>query len=227
MTDIKEESLDELPVPINTSFDFNIGPFSFELKRLIEGIIVAGLLCGGLYLITTYLISIPWNYLITAYLFALAAGVYAGVSGINGDSITGYILNMIKFQRKKRVTHYSPRVKSEKRYFTEDVTDDDYVIPRERLEALYHKYVDRNETEIDSIFREEVFDTSTMFFEDDIEVLGKPEELMSKGELRKLARAKKKEAKRQIKLAKKQQKEALKQQKLEKKARGKQNEKAS
>ena len=62
--------------------------------------------------------------------------------------------------------------------------------------------------------KKEELDTSYMFFEDDISYLGKPVELMTKAEKRKLARQLKKKARLEAKQRKKELKDARKKKKI-------------
>ena len=212
----KEDDYQVLPVPMNAEFDFNIGSYTFQIRNLIEGIFIGGTIGILLYLLCSKL-HVPYGTAFTIILFGALGGGYLGIRGINGDTVSGFLLNIIRFQKNRRITHYNPRIKKEKRFFTEDTDDDDYVIPRERLEALYRKVVTRADTEnAKNNLQKEELDTSYMFFEDDISYLGKPAELMSKAEKRKLAR----QLKKQEKLAAKQKKKEAKNDRKKKKIAG-------
>ena len=210
----KEEDYQVLPIPMNTEFDFNIGSYTFQIKNLAEGIAIGGAIGVSLYLLCRRF-AIPYGTAITIILFGTLGGAYLGIKGINGETVPGYLLNIIRFHKKRRITHYNPRIKAEKRFFTEETDDDDYVIPRERLEALYRKVVAKADMEnAKNNLQKEELDTSYMFFEDDISYLGKPMELMSKAEKRKLARRLKKKARLEAKKKKKEMKDAKKKKKI-------------
>ena len=210
----KEEDYQVLPIPMNTEFDFNIGSYTFQIKNLAEGIAIGGAIGVLLYLLCRRF-AIPYGTAITIILFGALGGAYLGIKGINGETVPGYLLNIIRFHKKRRITHYNPRIKAEKRFFTEETDDDDYVIPRERLEALYRKVVAKADMEnAKNNLQKEELDTSYMFFEDDISYLGKPMELMSKAEKRKLARRLKKKARLEAKKKKKEMKDAKKKKKI-------------
>ena len=206
MTNYREEEENQLlPIPINTEFDFNIGTMTFDIPRFVEALILSVSMLGILYLILSN-VNLGFGTEVTIYIFGVAAAAYLGLNGIQGHRLSKFIMNIIAFYKNRRITHYNPRVKKEIRFFTEEVDDDDYVIPRERLEALYHKYVNKADSvQANKNLQTEELDTSTMFFEDDIEYLGKPEELMSKKELKKLQKRKAREEKKALKLKKKEQ----------------------
>ena len=210
----KEEDYQVLPIPMNTEFDFNIGSYTFQIKNLAEGIVIGGTIGLLLYLFCKKF-SIPYGTAITIVLFGALGGAYLGIKGINGETVPGYLFNILKFHKNRRITHYNPRIKDEKRFFTEETDDDDYVIPRERLEALYRKVVAKADMEnAKNNLQKEELDTSYMFFEDDISYLGKPVELMTKAEKRKLARQLKKKARLEAKQRKKELKDARKKKKI-------------
>ena len=194
----REENIQQMPVPINTEFDFNFGNYSFDIRRMSEAIIIGGILGFiGFVIVTKFNPSVGTGFTIVVML--AAAGGFLGLKGINGDNVSTYLLNIVRFMRNRRICHYNPRVRSEARYFTEDTSEEDYVIPRERLEAMYRKYVAKSDaSSARNNLQEEIFDNETMFFEDDIELFGKPEALMSKAELRKYKRKQKREEKRKL-----------------------------
>lgn len=195
MAIVEQEQYDICPIPQNTEFDINIGSFSFETIRLIEGIIVG----GTVGLVIFLLINIfPIGALRKGALVAL--GVIGGgalaIRGINGNSLTEHLIYMIKYKKNRRICYYSDRVKTEKKFFTESASEE-FVLPRERLEAMYHKYISKPDK--DRIVFNEHFDSKRMFFEEDIDLMGKPEELMSPRELKKYKKLKKKQEKEKLK----------------------------
>lgn len=192
---IEQEEYDILPIPQNTEFDINIGNFSFETIRLIEGIIVGGALGLVLFLIANIFPIGGLRKAAIALIGVIGGGALA-IRGINGNSLTEHLLYMIMFNKNKRICYYSDRVKTEKKFFTESAQEE-YVLPRERLEAMYHKYVAKPDKDRE-VFNEH-FDSKRMFFEEDIDLMGKPEELMSPRELKKYKKMKKKEEKEKLK----------------------------
>ena len=198
----EDENYDILPIPLNSKFDFNFLGLTFQMRKAFEGIAL-----GLLGFLISYLIvrniKMQIGVALTIMLFLTLGGLLLGGMGVNNDYVSNAIINIFTFYRKKRITFYNPRVKKEQRFFVEELQDeDDYVIPRERLEALYHKYINKKEIEnAQDNFQDEEFDENYMYFEDDIDVLGKPRELMSERELKKLERLKKKEERKRKRLA--------------------------
>lgn len=193
VNDRNEEEIDVITIPGNVGYDFNIGRFSFTNRRMFEALIMAVPLAIIIYLVNGYLpFSFGWK--LTIFLGVVGGALFLGLKGINGDNVSTYIHNMIKFYQKRRIAHKNPRPHTENRFFTEETNDQDYVIPRERVEALYRKYVNSSGSiKAENNLKEEAFDDSTMIFESDIEVYGKPIEMMTKREIRALERKKRKE----------------------------------
>lgn len=176
----QEERLDEMPIPVNADFDFPLFGKAFTLKNAVEGLVLGGFLALPAFLLLKNLKTSGLSLLVYTALTFLG-GFLLGNNGINGDTLSRYLLNVLRFRKNKKITYYNPRVKSRKRFFTEETEDDDYVIPRERLEALYRRYLGRKEHEnTSSVFEKEDLNDITLYFEDDIEEFGRPEELMSR-----------------------------------------------
>ena len=202
MARVEVDEYEVIDIPKNTEFDISFGNFAFELKRLVEAIVLS-LVFSLIAIAIMNLFNLKATRQIAiVVLIVIACGMFA-LKGINGNSLTEHLIYMVMFKKNKRTTYYNDRVKVEKKFFTEDV-DEQPVIPRERLEAMYHKYVakDDGKPKTKTIINE-YFDASRMFFEEDIDALGKPEELMSPRELKKYQKLKKKEEKEKIKKAKK------------------------
>ncbi len=181
----REEYLDTFDVPQNTEYDLNILNYTFTYRSLIEGGVLA-LLSGAIMLAILTIVKLKLTYSFALVVFVALLGFALGVIGINGDSISNYLLNALKFARRRRVAYYNPRVKKEIKFFA-DTKEDDYVVPRERLEALYRSFISKKDVEEAQInLTNEDFDSSLMYFEDDIDAVGKPEEMLSKKERKKI-----------------------------------------
>ena len=177
----QEERLDEMPIPVNADFDFPLFGKAFTLKNAVEGLVIGAFSAAFAFLLLRSLKMSGLSLLIYTVL-AFLGGFLLGNNGINGDTLSRYLLNVMRFRKNKKIAYYNPRVKSRKRFFTEE-TEDDYVIPRERLEALYCRYLGKKENENAlSAFEKEDLNDITLYFEDDIEEFGRPEELMNRKE---------------------------------------------
>lgn len=164
---MEEEKIDVFPVPENIDYDLNIGNFSFQFRRVVEGLLIAVVLLAITYF-CAMLMRIKPTYMIALLVFSAGFGLAIGVAGINGDSISNYLLSAIKFRNNRRTAFYNPRVKSDLKSFTDDNKEDDYVIPRERLEALYRSLRNRklSDDTVNNAYDHE-FDRENMRFEDD------------------------------------------------------------
>lgn len=88
-----------------------------------------------------------------------------GCVGINGDSISEFLIYYIQFFRKKRIVQYNPRVKTEAIPFQVGIQSE---LPKERLIRMFGDLFGNREVEDD----ETLEDIETeQFFDDDIGVL--------------------------------------------------------
>lgn len=202
MSEIQEEQIDVLTVPINSDYDVNVAGYTFETKRAVEGVILA-ILFGGLSFALFTLIGLKMTIRLTLTGAFAVVGFALAVKGINGDSITDYLLNIMRFNKKKRITYYNPDIKNYLKFFTSDLDAEQTMIPRERLEMLIRKYITKQDTkQAHNNFRDE--ENTVIYFEDDIEQYGKPLDLMTPSERRKAERQRKKMAKEKAKMDAKQ-----------------------
>lgn len=182
---IEKEKLDVIPFPENTEYDLNIMNWTFDIGRLLQGLACGGVI-GAILFILLQQTRLVWTYRFSLVAVGFAIGVMLGIKGINGDSIAGYIYNSIVFYRRKRTVYYNPRVKSEIKFFTHSDEKDNFVAPREKIEEMYRNYIAKNDKKsAEENLNDEDFNTESMYFEDDVPVLGKPEDFMTKKELRK------------------------------------------
>lgn len=194
-----EDEIDILPVPQNCEFDINLGRAVFKWRNATEGVILGALLGGIIFILSIKLGSgglRQWAYVAVG----VVAGFIVGNKGVRDETISMYVLNALTFFKRRRTTFYNPRIKREMKFFIDENKEDDYVIPRERIESLYYKYINKRDVEnAHNNLQDSEFNKEYMYFEDDIDYLGKPLELMSKRELKKLERIKKKEERRREK----------------------------
>jgi hypothetical protein len=173
MEQIKDERIDDLFVPQNCEYDLSVGDYTFKKRRVLEGALLTipfGAVCW--FLCMLFRVSIITAVVVTAISGSL--GMIFGIVGHNGDDISKYIWNIVTFNRRKRITWYNGRVKKEIRCFAEESqNEEDYVIPRERLEALYHKLTNQRNiaNSEENLALEEQYDNENIVFEDDIRLM--------------------------------------------------------
>lgn len=164
----EEENIEQYVIPVNSDYDLNVAGYTFDMKRAIEGIIL-GLAFGTVGLLIFGLIPIRWTIKIAFIAMFAAVGVFLALKGVNGDSITDYFLNVLLFKASRRITYYNPRVKHEIKFFVSELGSEETMIPRERLEAMWHKYVSKKDTQqAHNNFFEDT--DVAILFEDDIKV---------------------------------------------------------
>lgn len=200
----EEEIIEQYVVPINSDYDLNVAGYTFETKRVIEGIILGGAMAFIAFIIFSIL-PLRWTIKIAFIVMFAIIGIALALKGVNGDSITDYFLNTIIFKSKKRIAKYNRRPKTsekDKKYFINEIDEEETMIPREKLEAMWHKYVTKKDVQgAKNNFEDLESENDIIFFEEDIDVLGKPTALMSPLEKRKKEKALKKAEKERKKRA--------------------------
>ena len=125
-----------------------------------------------------------------------------GIFGLNGDSLSVFIFNWIKFRNNKRIALYNPRIKSEsKPAYEPNNIRTDQLLPRDRI-MLFFKDLQKKRNAKEIIKKAVSSDTvteNTVFFEDDIGILEVPEEYKTDKELKKEAKKRKHAVKKQRK----------------------------
>ena len=195
MEELQDEKLDVIPYPVNIQYDINIKGMTFDYSRAIQALFLAIALSVLVYFLCIF-IHLKTSYTLVLLILSVCGGLYLGIKGINGDTVFRYIYNSLMFSRKKRTVYYNPRVKSEIKFITNDDGREDNVVPRDKIDEMISKYITKVDVKsVEENLSNADLDTSYMFFEDDIDVFGKPEELMSPKELKKYRKRKEKEAK--------------------------------
>ena len=190
-----EEKETIIPFPENIEYDFNVGNYTFDFMRLSQAIIIAIIVDVILFILLQFT-GLKWTHKAVVLIIGLVLSAYIGTKGINGDSVFGYILNAIIHNRNKRITLYNPRIKTNMKFFAND-TKDDYVVPREKIEEMYRTYIARSDKKsAEENLLHDNLENEQIFFEDDIDLMGKPTELMSEKELKKWQKKKEKEQRR-------------------------------
>lgn len=170
----------------------------FRTRNLIEGLILAVPIAH--FLIES---ALPVNQKIV--LTAVIAGgiLIFFINGLNGDSVTEFIINVVTYNKKMRVAKYNPRVKSEATpgYLTKEQGE----LPRDRLLRIIGDINKNVDNEEDAVSRDIYDPMYQEFFTDDLGFIETPDDLKSKRELRNEANERKRKEKEL--LAKKKQEE--------------------
>lgn len=196
-------SLNTCVIPVNfvdTGRCFN---GMFKTRNLIEAVIAAFPIA---YYTTHLNVELNHKIVLTAI---LAGPVFLGfVTGVNGDSVLEFLVNFLKYQKKKRVSKYNPRVKLEATpgYLTKEQAE----LPRDKIARLLGD-AKVSEEEVSKDIYDPIYQE---FFADDMGYVETPQDLKTKKELRKeakqakrLLKIKKREAKKHLNVEKKSRKE--------------------
>lgn len=167
----------------------------FKTRNLIEAVIFSFPIA---YYTVNLDVEINQKIVLTAI---LAGSVFLGfVTGVNGDSVLEFLINFIKFQKKKRVSKYNPRVKLEATpgYLTKERTE----LPRDKIARLLGE-AKVPEEEVSKDIYDPIYQE---FFADDMGYIETPQDLKTKKQIRREAKQAKKVLKAEKKLRKEQEK---------------------
>lgn len=165
-----------------------------RIRNFFEGMILA-------LLPVPILIQIPnlaFTDRITLFVTCCGALGLFGFLGIDGESLTQYLFNFLRFRRRRTTARYNPRVKLEA--VPDYLENKDGMLPKDRILKFINSIRNKSLGESDEYggISSDLFDKETsFFFEDDVGILDTPDELKTKAELKAEKRKKKvKEPKR-------------------------------
>lgn len=140
-----EERQTECIIPQNYKGITNFLSFTFKTRNLIEGFILGAILAiiaGSIVVYYDYGFSVR---VITYSIIGFGIGAIIGVIGLNGESISEFIVHLFRYLRKRRITYYNPRVKTEARpmvFADGAASGSENVLPRDRLIAVAKKVME-------------------------------------------------------------------------------------
>ena len=200
-----EEKQTECIIPQNYKGITNFLSFTFKTRNLIEGFIIGAVfaaIAGSVVVYYDYGFSVR---VITYSIIGFGLGAVIGVIGLNGESISEFIVHLFRYLRKRRVTYYNPRVKTEARpliYAGGATSGSENVLPRDRIIAIVRKVMEpiRNRRE-DMKPEQDPFDEDLYeFFDDDSVIIDETEKKQSAVSRWKAKRAAKKSEKQRRKM---------------------------
>ena len=200
-----EEKQTECIIPQNYKGITNFLSFTFKTRNLIEGFIIGAVfaaIAGSVVVYYDYGFSVR---VITYSIIGFGLGAVIGVIGLNGESISEFIVHLFRYLRKRRVTYYNPRVKTEARpliYAGGATSGSENVLPRDRIIAIVRKVMEpiRNRRE-DMKPEQDPFDEDLYeFFDDDSVIIDETEKKQSALSRWKAKRAAKKSEKQRRKM---------------------------
>lgn len=160
----------------------------FELRGVIEGVLFSSPFAALIMLL-------PIDGFTKIFPLILVCLPIAAVSaiGVDDDYVSAYLKNRVEFSEKKRIVRYNPRPKLEAVPDYLQTEEADGELPKDRLlrflGSLTGKEVIMDE-EYSAAFEEDP--SIEYFFEDDIGIVEKPDEIKTKGELKREAAERKK-----------------------------------
>lgn len=145
-----EEQLVQRYIPNNYQTGANMFGVSGNLFGIVQGVIL---------MIIPYLIIFnlgflrrvsPTNKFGIATFFAAILG-YFGFIGINGETLFTMITKVIRFNSKKRVAYYNPRVKKEKTAERKASIENNKMLPRDQIIAYYNQIVEKQNEKLQQL----------------------------------------------------------------------------
>ena len=200
-----EEKQTECIIPQNYKGITNFLSFTFKTRNLIEGFIIGAVFAAIAGSVVVYYDCGFSVRVITYSIIGFGLGAVIGVIGLNGESISEFIVHLFRYLRKRRVTYYNPRVKTEARpliYAGGATSGSENVLPRDRIIAIVKKVMEpiRNRRE-DMKTEQDPFDEDLYeFFDDDSVIIDETEKKQSALSRWKAKRAAKKSEKQRRKL---------------------------
>ena len=140
-----EERQTECIIPQNYKGITNFLSFTFKTRNLIEGFFlgtILAIIAGSIVVYYDYGFSVR---VITYSIIGFGIGAIIGVIGLNGESISEFIVHLFRYLRKRRVTYYNPRVKTEARpvvFADGAASGSENVLPRDRLITVAKKVME-------------------------------------------------------------------------------------
>ena len=129
---------------------------------------------------------------LSVIIFADALIIIFSMNGIQGDTFIGFLLKVLRYKKRRRVAYYNPRVKKEA---DPGFTKEHELLPREKLMNLYNIYKknfdEKHQRNAEAAVSDEL-KHEVLFFQDDIGIVDKPYEYMTRKERRDYERNQKK-----------------------------------
>ena len=224
-----EEQYEVYPIPPNLRGMIPVLGNSIRTANLIQACILSLLVFIAVFAVLT-MYEVEDLASVTGWALVPASAVGAlCIHGINGDSVLGFLKSLLRYGKRRRTAYYNPRVKQEAVSIVKAVSDAETdVLPRQKLQQLLERYKEKAEqrNSEEHLSMEENaggFDQSRMFFEDDVGIIDKPLEYMTKKERRAYEKRRRKEEKairKELKKAEKGRKKNARGKKKEKKIAG-------
>ena len=187
----------EVQIPINFENGFNIAGNNFSARNIVEACILAPLTAIILLMIIGPL-DVSLNFKITLIFTAIILVGGGALMGLNNDPLSTFLINTIRSNLKKRVAYYNPRIKFEAKSALEDeeLTKE----KEQQYKSVFDKYKEQMFNTQPTIDPKDVeIDLTNVFFEDDIGIIDKPIEEMTKRERRQYEKAQKKSTQQETK----------------------------
>lgn len=193
MADKNEEKAYPFIIPANFYNQFHLMGQPFEYKFVLQTVVIVAVISVVLWTLLNKVMS--WVYALSIILTIDALIALLSLNGIQGDTFIAYISKVLRYNSHKRIAYYNPRIKVEAE---SDLMADRETQPKDKLTMMlenYKKSLDKKHQQAAEEILAEKDTQDELYFQDDIGVVDKPYEYMTRKERWEYDRKKKKELK--------------------------------
>lgn len=140
----------------------------YKKRNLLEAVVFGFLIGGGLFYLSYFIILFTLQVSIYIGLIALFMIFILFANGINGDCPTRQIKHLILSKIKHRTAYYNPRIKRVDKPEIDIYDDEENVLPRDKIIAMFNKYKEKMNIETKHEIKQEDIQSEDYIFMDDI-----------------------------------------------------------
>ncbi len=180
MAENNDEKVLPFTIPANYYNQFHFMGKPYEYKFVIQTAIIVFIATLALWFgLTQFMDKITT---ISVILFVDVLVALLSLNGIQGDTFIGFISKVLRYRSRRRIAYYNPRAKVEAE---STLNTEREMLPRDRLVALYDKYKKsfdaHHQKNAELTINNQNVDEN-LYFQDDIGVVDKPYEYMTRKE---------------------------------------------
>jgi nitrogen regulatory protein PII-like uncharacterized protein len=159
MSNNNKEQYDIYTIPYNFIDESTLFGGSVKTRFFIEGCLLGTIVWFIVKSTILTFFSLSFKYYSTIFLISIGGGILIGCLGFNGDPISRFLINFVKFRKNKRILYFNGRIKLHKRE-SDDIEIPE--LPRDRLLKLFNSLGNKRESTAEEDKIEE------FVFEDDL-----------------------------------------------------------
>ena len=118
MSNNNKEQYDIYTIPYNFIDESTLFGGSVKTRFFIEGCLLGTIVWFIVKSTILTFFSLSFKYYSTIFLISIGGGILIGCLGFNGDPISRFLINFVKFRKNKRILYFNGRIKLHKREST-------------------------------------------------------------------------------------------------------------